>query len=795
MKFSKSLIFVLASAMGLAASAAEPSGYYSSCEGKSGKTLLSQLSSVISNHTTISYSGLWDLYKVSDIDANGKIWDMYSTKRWKPGGEQCGTYSAVGDCYNREHSFPKSWFNDASPMVSDGFHIYPTDGKVNGQRSNYPYGECSGGTTLASSGGVKALGRLGKSTFPGYSGTVFEPDDEYKGDFARSYFYMAACYNSRISSWSSDMLAGNSYPAFKTWAIELLLKWHRQDPVSDKEIKRNEAVYGRQHNRNPFIDHPEMVEHIWGNKMSEGWKTGGSTPDAVFTSPVNSSSIDLGRTAINTTVSRSVTVKGANFTQAVTATVTGAGFSVSPASLTASAVNAGTTLSVNFRSSAGGAHSGTLRLTSGSASVTVNLSAETVDGIPVNDATAVTTEAFTITWTNIGSSTTEYTVNITDDDGEVAGYPKKVKAADGSLRVTGLTPNTTYTYWLTGMGLESRRLTVTTLREMPELFVDADEEPEFVTSPGVPSEDITIRVEALNAEKLSVKVGQPFEVSTDRSKWSTSLEMPADNDHFYLRLNGTVAGTYHTTVIVVADDDMVNDDLTASGTIASGEATWVESFEKILTAGYRGEELKGDAATWTFDNAGVFDEGREVYSGSHGARYNTADGGSIVMTADKRGGIGQLTFYARCWDATPATLTAEYSTDGGATWRTALKASPTTDWQQFKASVNATGGVRLRFTKNGSGRMALDDIAATGYGTGAIETTAAPRSWEAYVRNGELIIEVFTAEARRLAVYSIDGMTVADREFGLGTTALTLPAGLYIVVDNEADLSRRALVP
>lgn len=105
--------------------------------------------------------------------------------------EQCGQYSTLGDCYNREHSFPKSWFNDDSPMVSDAFHIYPTDGKVNSQRNNYPYGECANGTTLSPNGKVKALGKLGTSTFPGYSGTVFEPDDEYKGDFARSYFYMA----------------------------------------------------------------------------------------------------------------------------------------------------------------------------------------------------------------------------------------------------------------------------------------------------------------------------------------------------------------------------------------------------------------------------------------------------------------------------------------------------------------------------------------------------------------------------------------------------------------------------
>ena len=119
-------------------------------------------------HTNVGYKGLWDVYGSSDIDENGKIWDMYSTKRWTFRKEQCGSgYTKVGDCYNREHSLPKSWFNDASPMYSDAFHIYPTDGKVNGQRSNHPYGECANGSSVAAANGVKPLGKLGASTFPG----------------------------------------------------------------------------------------------------------------------------------------------------------------------------------------------------------------------------------------------------------------------------------------------------------------------------------------------------------------------------------------------------------------------------------------------------------------------------------------------------------------------------------------------------------------------------------------------------------------------------------------------------
>ena len=201
------LYLSIAVAAGISSRADAPAGYYSSCEGKSDRALLRQLENVISDHTVVGYKSLYDVYKTSDVHPDGTIWDMYSTKNWGKSFDavKCGNYSVVGDCINKEHSFPKSWFDDASPMYSDAFHIYPTDGKVNGQRSNFPYGECSGGTTLPASGNVRPLGKLGRSTFPGYSGTVFEPDDEYKGDLARSYFYMAACYNSRISTWESDM--------------------------------------------------------------------------------------------------------------------------------------------------------------------------------------------------------------------------------------------------------------------------------------------------------------------------------------------------------------------------------------------------------------------------------------------------------------------------------------------------------------------------------------------------------------------------------------------------------------
>lgn len=242
-----------------------PAGYYNTASGKTGAELKTALYNIIKGHTIRSYP-LWSWYDDTDLQpapAINKIWDIYSDNcDFTFSSDQCGNYSNVCDCYNNEHSFPKSWFNDVSPMNSDIFHIYPTDGKVNGMRSNYPYGETNG-TAWGN-------GKLGSCTYPGYTGTVFEPADEYKGDLARTYFYMATRYENVFASWQNydvngnAMMNGTSYPCYEPWALSLLLKWHNQDPVSQKEIDRNNKIHQVvQYNRNPYIDHPEYAQLVW----------------------------------------------------------------------------------------------------------------------------------------------------------------------------------------------------------------------------------------------------------------------------------------------------------------------------------------------------------------------------------------------------------------------------------------------------------------------------------------------------------------------------------------------------
>lgn len=274
--------------VGMTALADIPDGYYTNAVGKSDEALMTALEGIIYTHTQLGYNDLWDCYPTTDMGSDGYYIDMYSTCKYNHDSYHVSAASDVGQGLNREHSFPKSWFGgEVYPMYTDLMMIIPTDGFVNQRRSNNPYGVCNGAdaiTYVNEELGVSMLGKLGKSTYNGYTAKVFEPDDEYKGDFARIYFYMVTCYKSDVQNWPGcDQLdyQDNQYKAFSDWSMQMLMEWHRADPVSQKELIRNEGVYEKQGNRNPFVDHPELAEHIWGTKQHETWTDGGDIPEPI----------------------------------------------------------------------------------------------------------------------------------------------------------------------------------------------------------------------------------------------------------------------------------------------------------------------------------------------------------------------------------------------------------------------------------------------------------------------------------------------------------------------------------
>lgn len=284
-----------------AAVAQVPEGYYSKAHGKCGAELKTALYQIINTPSVILYDSLWRAYQFSDARVvegfdEPIIWDMYSSiSRYSIYSTLHGNGGEGVKGFQREHSMPKSWFNpedrnssgkltykDVKPMYSDIVHVIPTDGTVNNKRSNNSYGEIDDPALVewTSAEGFSKQSKKGGCTVEGWKEQVadyakqrvFEPNDEYKGDLARIYFYMATCYEDKVGTWTSDMFdleSEDPYQPFAPWAFNMLMRWANDDPVSQKEIDRNEACYQLQGNRNPFIDYPGLEKYIWDEEMKE----------------------------------------------------------------------------------------------------------------------------------------------------------------------------------------------------------------------------------------------------------------------------------------------------------------------------------------------------------------------------------------------------------------------------------------------------------------------------------------------------------------------------------------------
>ena len=255
--------------------------YYKNANGKSGADLKTALYNIITTHTNIGYDGLYDAYQKTDKRADGKLRDWYSNATNYTWSDKGGN-SAEGAGWNREHTVPQSWFGSGLPK-SDVVQVVPTDCYVNGRRSNYP---------LAEVGSVKwssknSYSKLGSCKTAGYSGDVFEPNDEIKGDMARIYFYMVTCYENLSTNWGHAVFSSSKYPGFEDWYLEMLMRWSKQDPVDEVERARNLAVYEVQKNRNPFVDYPGLEDYVWGSKKTQAFSYDnydGTLPDVTTVS-------------------------------------------------------------------------------------------------------------------------------------------------------------------------------------------------------------------------------------------------------------------------------------------------------------------------------------------------------------------------------------------------------------------------------------------------------------------------------------------------------------------------------
>ena len=364
-----------------------PRDYYpNSLEGKNGAELKTELHNLLKNHTRLPYGSrdynqiacTWTVFKKSDVRPNGKVWDMYSNNSYNFSN---GAGATKG--MNIEHSVPKSWWGDAydetaTPLTRfkydgsyDLHHLTPSDADANMAKSNYPLG------VVDSPSFDNGVTKVGTGQANGRSTNLFEPADEYKGDFARMYLYFVTCYQDY--SWKSSALsifAQNSYPTLNAYGQSLLLNWHRQDPVSQKEIDRNNAVYSFQGNRNPFIDYPTMVEYIWGDSTNYEFSFSGQSTSAPSIS-ISNDKIEFGYIRTETSKDKEIYIKGKNLTTDITAKLLNndsGDFSLGMSNLPAHELNTtGINLAITFSPRSIGTRNVTLRLSSDELSAPVDI--------------------------------------------------------------------------------------------------------------------------------------------------------------------------------------------------------------------------------------------------------------------------------------------------------------------------------------------------------------------------------------------------------------------------------------
>ena len=261
-----------------------PANYYDAINGMQDSVLKSTLSLIVRGGERYEYGpnqyhstsnppewqkgdfkafGTWQALPFTDHKpgTTGGVWDMYSNcVRYYP-----NKLGDSGCSLNIEHCLPKSWWGGTvNEAYKDLYNLNPSDQRANSQKSNYAPGHVKKGDKF-NNGSFK----MDAAKSSGYGYICWEPAEEYRGDFARTYFYMATAYE--YLEWTAypQYVSHGSYLMFSDSIQKVLLDWHRADPVSDKERCRADVISDIQGNRNPFIDYPELVEFIWGNKKGE----------------------------------------------------------------------------------------------------------------------------------------------------------------------------------------------------------------------------------------------------------------------------------------------------------------------------------------------------------------------------------------------------------------------------------------------------------------------------------------------------------------------------------------------
>jgi hypothetical protein len=503
--------------------------------------------------------------------------------------------------------------------------------------------------------------------------------------------------------------------------------------------------------------------------------------------------------AVGVTATYKVNVKGLNLKSDLTVSFVGGSslFSASPATIKAASANtdAGTDLVITYTATEEGMNGAIFKVSNDDVSSEFEIMATAKSGLPASDATNVFDDSFTANWTYIGDTDSNgyYTLDVRDANGSIDGYPRKVEALRGYYVVDGLDASTVYTYTVSSETLTSETISVTTLAPIPAISFLYDGDLFIESKTGEPSEPIELLVDMENVNSdVTLSVNEPFQLSTDKTEWSDSVVLSPEEDRVYVRLFSNTNGSF-MTVLTAYCGDYTNDEVVIEGKSSKEVGLFVEDFEAEGLAQYSAFDYAGDAAAWSFCNAGFWPTQDKSYSGAQAVRLKyVAEKTYMTMNENKEYGAGTVELYARRYgtDAN-ATIELYYSTDNGQNWTSAGQASVTgTSYEKYTFTVNQVGDVRIKVAMKGGKRMMIDYLTISDYNETSSANHEYYHTWDAFSNAGQLVIEM--GQADNVAVYGVDGITYYDGNLAAGTTKMSLAKGLYIV--SVGDFTRRVLV-
>ena len=702
--------------------------YYRKAEGLRGTQLKEALHDLIQPSYVLAYGGgvgkTWTGFWYTDQMENMQVRDRYSNvvRYLNP------DMSAVSNM-NIEHIWANSWWGHIkNNAYCDLFNLYPADATANGRKSNNPIGIVDG--TVSYTNGVTKVGKSSSYRADSLI-TAWEPADQWKGDFARTYFYMATCYSHMTSLWTTTegllTVDPNSPLLMRPWVYNLMLEWAEADPLDEIEQQRCDAIYEIQGNRNPFVDYPELCYYIWGNKSDEQFYCSEEHGAEIFV-PAASEEIDFGLHPLSRPFSAKVQVRGRGLNEGASLAVTDEYFTLDKATLSANEIHEGTDVSISVTPTEEGTYT-TMLLLEGSGYVQQTpLTVSFVDGIPAYPATdivcAVSSRRFNANWMNYQPDAT-YTLDVYTKDAN--GQPKAFgtyTTTDTTYQVKNVLANTTYYYKVSI--IEDGQPTINSNEvkvEMPEVapvFSVSTEDIAFTATPGKPSAPAQVSVTAMAVPKyvMEVSTSAPFEISSDGETWSQELTLKGQNVSFFVRFGGGIEEGDYEGEVIVSTEGMDDKVLSVSCNVDATKS-FFEDFETGTKGGYAAAEVTCNAATWEMSNAllagddNALDKKCVRMKGYVKTGSTITTPAHIMMTTDKVNGCDSLWFYAGSYgNDTGVKMTVSYSVDAGKTWTNVVTSLPVAEMKRYGYKINMDGNIRLKFESENTGnkRVNIDNV-------------------------------------------------------------------------------------